>query len=215
MVQQRANAATKKRSGAAGMRFKSSKKSPTVSASSVTRKVHSDSGAHEDGCGSPPSPTLHTTSAESWKRKQKTRRVVTLPLPPEGSGTLQSGELGKERNFASTDHQTAKLIATQFHPLHPAQQRRNALKKRREAREKHGSKAPHDSECNLLVSSAKERLDAIKADIHLYEKAVSTPLFQEDPLAVIAQHLEATLEVLMPKTPDVGRVPRPSAPLYE
>lgn len=214
MVQQRANAGTRKKSGASGMRFKSSKKSPTITAGSALRKENSDSGTREERPSSPFSPSLHTTSVENRKRRQKTRRGITLPLLPEKSGVLQSRTV-EEGTLTTTDHQTAKLIAKQFHPLHPAQERRNALKKRREAREKHGSKGPHDSESNPLLSSAKERLDAMKADIHLYEKAVNTPLFQEDPLAVIVQHLDATLEVLQPKTPDVGRAPRPSAPIHE
>lgn len=211
MVQQRENSLKKKKSGVAGMRFKSSKKSsgPTASPAALnnTLLAHKE---QEDMGGSSQSATPYERSKK--KRLQQSRlaarRGIRISVNPEATSQGVSLMEGSSDSFSSRVDKTATIIAKHLRSLHPSEQRRAALKKRREVRESEKQVGKADRNYDPLVHNATERLNAIKADMELYEKAVSTPLFKEDPLTAIAQHLDATLDILQPLTPDVGRLPR-------
>lgn len=221
MVQQRVSSQKKKKSGAAGIRLKSSKKS--VSGNSGVAAVLNNGipkSGQQEGVGKG---ELYTTSFphERFHKKDRLkqtrlakRRGIAVQMPPEVPNESTSTNDATKTSLGRAEH-TTQIIAKHLRSLHPSEQRRAALKKRREAREKFGKTGAAMLEgggCagyNPLLHNAKERLDAIKADMDLYEQAVQAPLFKEDPLNAIAQHLEATLDVLQPLTPDVGRVPRP------
>lgn len=206
MVQQRQeDRLKKKKSGAAGLRFKSSKKSSVSTASGEFAGKSfgantTTSGEGDVAAGRDASQVPFRGGKKAKKAQRKVQKVLfgVVPTADASSSTIENSP----NTVAAVD--PARLIAKKLRTLHPADERRAALKKRREARQS-GETSPFISS----LSSAQERLEAAKADMVLYDQAISTSLFQEDPFGAISQHLSSTMEVLKPLTPDVGRVPLP------
>ncbi|KAG5508436.1 hypothetical protein JIQ42_08177 [Leishmania sp. Namibia] len=58
------------------------------------------------------------------------------------------------------------------------------------------------------MSAAEERMAAAQEELKLFDKVQTVPAYAADPFAAVMQHLSATMEVLQPLTPNVGRAER-------
>lgn len=58
-----------------------------------------------------------------------------------------------------------------------------------------------------LNLSAARRHDMFVSELNQFNRVVSMPEFQSDPMDCIQQHLATTMRSLKPQTPDVGRAP--------
>lgn len=176
----------KKKSGAAGLRAKASKKS-VVSTAAVGSSPGVASQKYPAAIPEDVPQGGHVQQEAKSKLKLRRREKVVVLPQNGGSGSEGAGKAA---------------IAKELRRLHPADERRAALKKRRQ------QEAEGVVSSTSLLSASRERLEASKADILLYEKAANTAVFQNDPFAAIDEHLTATMDTLKPQTPDVGRAPR-------
>lgn len=61
---------------------------------------------------------------------------------------------------------------------------------------------------HLHLTPAEQRMATAQQELALYERVIDhVPAFAADPFAAVMEHLNSTMDMLQPQTPDVGRAP--------